>query len=102
MGSTKNNAQKVWAAVVRHAKEHHESVNGAVNAYYPHTISQPAVSYNKSASSASSLAESPASTPSSSRRSSVEKIWDGVKRHAKEHHESVNSAVSVYYHAPRA
>ncbi|EXL44284.1 hypothetical protein FOCG_13282 [Fusarium oxysporum f. sp. radicis-lycopersici 26381] len=35
MESTKNNARKIWAAVVRHAKEHHQSVNAVVNAYYP-------------------------------------------------------------------
>ncbi|KAL6915032.1 hypothetical protein FSST1_012792 [Fusarium sambucinum] len=35
MESTKNNAQKVWSAIVKHAKEHHRSVNAAVNVYYP-------------------------------------------------------------------
>ncbi|KAJ4138680.1 hypothetical protein NW768_002533 [Fusarium equiseti] len=35
MESTKNNAQKIWSAIVQHAKEHHRSVNAAVNTYYP-------------------------------------------------------------------
>ncbi|KPA36727.1 hypothetical protein FLAG1_10487 [Fusarium langsethiae] len=38
MESTKNNAKKVWSAIVQHAKEHHRSVNAAVNVYYPQPV----------------------------------------------------------------
>jgi hypothetical protein len=86
MEATKNTAQKIWATIVRHAKEHHESVNAAVGVYYPH-------------SATSSPVVSPVSTTASSPRSSIGKIWDGVKKHAKEHHESVSSAHAAYYGA---
>jgi hypothetical protein len=39
METTKNKGREVWAAIVRHAKEHHDSVNAAVVVYYPQPLS---------------------------------------------------------------
>ncbi|PNP73512.1 hypothetical protein FNYG_13106 [Fusarium nygamai] len=50
MESTKINARRVWSSIVRHAKEHHESVNAAVVAYYP----QPSPAYTPGSKSATS------------------------------------------------
>ncbi|KAL3595641.1 hypothetical protein FPOAC2_09992 [Fusarium poae] len=59
MESTKNNAQKVWSAIVKHAKEHHRSVNAAVNVYYPQpTALSPRAATAKTVYSTSSSARS--------------------------------------------
>jgi hypothetical protein len=109
MDSTKNNARKVWAAIVRHAKEHHESVNAAVDAYYPSpsprsspvsSARSPSVVSFSTASSSSSPRQSfekPHRPEPSARRSSLEKLWHGVKKHARDHHESVSAAYATYY-----
>ncbi|KAH8893949.1 hypothetical protein GQ53DRAFT_101456 [Thozetella sp. PMI_491] len=92
MPSSQSRTQKAWASVVRHAKEHHESVNAAYTTYY---------GIPKPAASASDRPKSPASSASSGssakERSSLDKVWGRVKNHAKEHHASVNAAYSAYY-----
>lgn len=58
MDSAKKNAQAVWGAVKRHAKEHHESVNAAVEAYYPQPQPQAWLQVSKTVSSSRSSFES--------------------------------------------
>ncbi|KAH7325639.1 hypothetical protein B0I35DRAFT_420865 [Stachybotrys elegans] len=67
MEATKNNTRKIWASIVRHAKEHHESVNAAVHVYYPQPLSA-------ASAKGSSGVSSPISSASSSPRSSMGKM----------------------------
>jgi hypothetical protein len=99
MDAVKTAAQKSWAFVVRHAKEHHESVNATVGVYYPQTsaTSTPTTSPFPSAAASRRVSADSDVTATSSARSSMDKIWDGVKKHAREHHESVNGATAAYY-----
>ncbi|KAK9771622.1 hypothetical protein SCAR479_11693 [Seiridium cardinale] len=79
-----------WAAIKRHAKEHHDSVNAAYTTYYGiNTAPQEPVP-----TSSSSPSPAPVET---AHRSSVDKAWSKVKKHAKEHHDSVNAAYTTYY-----
>jgi hypothetical protein len=87
---------KAWKAVKRHAKEHHESVNGAYAAYYGAGSSTvPSVAPVKSLPKESF--ETDRTAVSEDTVSSVKKVWQGVKKHAKEHHDSVNAAHATYY-----
>ncbi|KAJ4247839.1 hypothetical protein NW762_013048 [Fusarium torreyae] len=111
MEATKNNAQKVWAAVVRHAKEHHDSVNAAFITYYPQPLSAPASSslYPSSATAPppSTASSSPRCsfekpepiviTSAKSSRSSLGKAWDGVKQHIKAQNQTVKAARRASY-----
>ncbi|KAI1843121.1 hypothetical protein JX266_010648 [Neoarthrinium moseri] len=83
-------AQDAWAAVKRHAKEHHESTNAAYAAYYGAVMTPTTV--------APAPSRRPSSTASSEpRRSSVDKAWSKVKKHAREHHQGVTAAYTTYY-----
>ncbi|KAM0551299.1 hypothetical protein ACHAPJ_008402 [Fusarium lateritium] len=111
MEATKNNAQKVWAAVVRHAKEHHASVNAAVITYYPQPLSTPATSSSPSCAAAAPSPSTASSSPrcsfekpepiiimsAKSSRSTLGKAWDGVKKHIKEQNETLKAARRASY-----
>ncbi|KAF2269976.1 hypothetical protein CC78DRAFT_528505 [Lojkania enalia] len=45
----------------------------------------------------SSTASIVSGTPSTKSPSITKKMWESIKKHAKEHHESVNAAYEVYY-----
>ncbi|KAF5581791.1 hypothetical protein FPCIR_9948, partial [Fusarium pseudocircinatum] len=86
MESTKINARRVWSSIVRHAKEHHESVNAAVVAYYP----QPSPAYTPGGKSAtSSVLSSPRYSPTKTKSSSHEQDshkMDGLLKMKRQRH----------------
>jgi hypothetical protein len=88
---------KAWKAVKKHAKEHHESVNGAYATYYGAGIyTVPSVAAPvKSLPKESFETERTATNEESV--GNVKKVWQAVKKHAKEHHASVNAAYGTYY-----
>ncbi|KAI4595695.1 hypothetical protein KJ359_006685 [Pestalotiopsis sp. 9143b] len=99
--SSSSNASftKAWAAVKRHAKEHHQSVNAAYANYYGTTGAPLPISNTNTPVAARSVPASSSSSAASAapHRSSVDKAWSKVKKAAKEHHRSVTAAHSAYY-----
>lgn len=65
--------------------------------YSTATTPRTSIELAKEAIVSSSACSVNTATPS---KSKVSAIWGAIKRHAKEHHESVNAAYSVYYGAP--
>ncbi|KAF2728212.1 hypothetical protein EJ04DRAFT_516765 [Polyplosphaeria fusca] len=62
------------------------------------TISSPRSSMDTTkAGSTSSTSSLTKHTESSNKDSGMKKVWQSIKKHAKEHHESVNAAYEVYY-----
>lgn len=90
---------KAWKAVKKHAKEHHESVNGAYASYYGAGTSVPmSVHGSVVLKSVPRKSEESERTEESGKSvGSVKKTWQAVKQHAKEHHQSVNAAYGTYY-----
>jgi hypothetical protein len=60
-------------------------------------ISSPRSSMETSKTGFSTSTASISSQVSAKSPSVTKKIWTSIKQHAKEHHESVNAAYSVYY-----
>ncbi|KAH6653195.1 hypothetical protein BKA67DRAFT_536889 [Truncatella angustata] len=89
MSPSNNSLKDAWAAVKRHAKEHHDSVNSAYAAYYGAPV-QPLVHTPRARAVSPEVSSEP-------RRSSVDKTWSKVKKHVKEHNQSVNAAYTSYY-----
>ena len=97
--STKSasSVSKAWKAVKKHAKEHHESVNGAYATYYgAGTSTVPSVTAPAKYVAKESFETERTATNEES-VSNVKKAWQAVKKHAKEHHASVNAAYGTYY-----
>jgi hypothetical protein len=88
---------KAWKAVKRHAKEHHESVNGAYAIYYGGAGAATAPSVAPVKSLPKESFETDRTAVSQETVSSAKKAWQGVKKHAKEHHASVSAAHATYY-----
>ncbi|KAF2792787.1 hypothetical protein K505DRAFT_325933 [Melanomma pulvis-pyrius CBS 109.77] len=101
MDSTKSTSSlsKAWKAVKKHAKEHHESVNGAYASYYgAGTLVPTSVHGSAVLQSAPRKSDESERTEESGKSvGSVKKSWQAVKQHAKEHHRSVNAAYALYY-----
>lgn len=88
--------------ISRYAKEHHNSVQGAFEAYY-------GAGYQTPRSGSATPAASTATSAAPSRRVSVESsnegtisekkksTWKSFKQAAKEHHKSINAAYSAVY-----
>jgi hypothetical protein len=103
--STKSNASKAWSAVKKAAKEHHQSLNSAVDLYYG--AGAPSTSSSRTSSAAASPRESletshglVAAQPKvagAQKEKKTNKAWAKVKKAAKEHHRSVNAAYDFYY-----
>ncbi|KAF2873103.1 hypothetical protein BDV95DRAFT_605669 [Massariosphaeria phaeospora] len=83
--------QSAWKTLANYAKPHHDSVNAAsATSYSPGTSPRPSLeSRNPSTSTHASS--------SSSKSHPMSKAWKAVKKHAKEHHESLNTAYGIYY-----
>ena len=79
------------AALAERAKAHHESVQGAYEAYYG---AGTGISTRPQRISADTMRSASTSAPSTASRPST---WSRIKQHAREHHESVNSAYALYY-----
>lgn len=88
---------KAWKSVKKHAKEHHESVNGAYATYYGAGASAVPVVAAPIKSVSKESFETERTAVSGESVGSVRRAWQGVKRHAKEHHASVNAAYGTYY-----
>lgn len=70
--------------------------------YTPSSTTRSSIDTFKSGKSTSndSLIESPITMPAVTKSpSKTRQAWEFVKKHAKEHHESVNAAYAVYYSA---
>ncbi|KAH8660166.1 hypothetical protein BX600DRAFT_438385 [Xylariales sp. PMI_506] len=95
--------QSAWAAVKQHAKEHHESVTAAYEYTYGPSYTTRAAAKGKATSvsaapsPAASINSTPASSTPASPRMSLDKAWNNVKKHAKEHHHSVVAAYDALY-----
>jgi hypothetical protein len=88
---------KAWKAVKKHAKEHHESVNGAYATYYgAGTSAAPLVTLPVKYVPKESF-ETERTAVNKESVSNAKKAWQAVKKHAKEHHASVNAAYGTYY-----
>ncbi|KAF2190621.1 hypothetical protein K469DRAFT_721525 [Zopfia rhizophila CBS 207.26] len=94
--STQNPAKMAWKSLAKHAKAHHESVNAAYSVYYGGGVSA-----SSSTRPSFESARSTSSVDSAKPESNMNKAWKAVKKHAKEHHESVNAAYGAYYGAGR-
>lgn len=91
------------ATVGHKLAEHHRSVNSAYEAYYGAyarpTTTTAGTSRRASEESQVYLKDALAQQPQVKQQSRASKAWQSVKQHAKEHHESVNSAYKAYYGA---
>ncbi|KAF2741018.1 hypothetical protein EJ04DRAFT_507452 [Polyplosphaeria fusca] len=83
-------SSNMFSTIKRVAKDHHQSVNSAYQVYYSGGASP-----RPSTDSRTSSQSSTSSTSSTS--SNMSKAWGSVKKAAKDHHQSVNSAYQVYY-----
>jgi hypothetical protein len=83
----------IFQTIASKAKAHHASVNAAYSTYYPSSSSTP------STSTTSTPRQSMDNTTSSQKSHKPNKAWSTIKKVAKEHHESLNSAYTVYYGA---
>lgn len=87
-----SNASKAWTAI----KQHHRDMNEAYAAYYSPGVSP-------ASSRTSSVAPSPRQSSEQVRSEeevkdrNYQKIWKAVKKHAVEHHRSVNQAYIATY-----
>ncbi|KAF2114665.1 hypothetical protein BDV96DRAFT_577190 [Lophiotrema nucula] len=88
---------KAWNSVKKAAKQHHDSVNAAVDTLYLGGVT-PRQSYERARSVES---EDVAKAPIAGNGNGGKKMWESVKRHAKEHHRSVNAATEVLYSGGR-
>jgi len=85
-------AQSLLKTIAAHAKEHHDSVNAAFVATY-----SPGIHNTTNIPSTRPSMDSQRTTSTSSSTSTLSKTWSSIKKHAKEHHESVNAAYATYY-----
>lgn len=107
--STTSTVNKAWSTIKKAAREHHESVNAAYEVYYGQTI-------RTSSSAAPARSLSTASTVSGdnddlkgkmqlqvkdleNKETKARKAWARVKKMAREHHDSVNTAYDAYWAA---
>jgi hypothetical protein len=94
-------ARNGWNAIKRHAKEHHESVSLAYQAYYGvptgGVVTQRHMQQLPNAAAAGPSSSASSAASSSSPRSSFDRAWGSVKRHAREHHRSVTAAHAALY-----
>jgi hypothetical protein len=67
--------------------------------YAPSTTTRSSFDTLKSGKTTSnvSLVSTTSSTSSTKTPSKTRQVWGFIKKHAKEHHESVNAAYAVYY-----
>lgn len=90
--------KKAWTALKKHAKEHHESVNAAHSQYYEPVHGQAHVPRQIEKTEWVGVESKEAYKEEGERgESTARKAWASVKKHAKEHHKSVNAAYSTYY-----
>lgn len=97
---SESSIKKAWNKAIKAAKDHHDSVNAAVNVYYG---SHPSSGASSAAASPRASFESP-STPAAAaapktekKESGVGKVWNAAVKHVREHHQSVNAATARYY-----
>ncbi|KAF2262349.1 hypothetical protein CC78DRAFT_319541 [Lojkania enalia] len=94
--STQSHLNKAWESIKKAAKQHHQSVNSAYGIYYGNGVT-PSATPRPSAESVRHADE--AAHPAEKTESGMKKMWEGVKKQAKAHHDSVNAAVGTYYGA---
>lgn len=87
-------SRTAWSAVKRHAREHHEGVNGAYDAYYGQGV--------RTLSSSSSAGSRSEDEEKASLRAAAREAWQAVARRAAEHHASVSGAHELLYHGRSA
>ncbi|KAF2792796.1 hypothetical protein K505DRAFT_325905 [Melanomma pulvis-pyrius CBS 109.77] len=90
--------KKAWTALKKHAKEHHESVNAAHSHYYEPVHGQAYVPRQMEKTEGVGAESKEVYNDEGERgESTTRKAWAAVKKHAKEHHQSVNAAYRTYY-----
>jgi hypothetical protein len=92
-----SSTSKAWKSVKKAAKEHHQSINAAVETYYgvaPRPSQQASAVSSQRSSMESVRGEEEVQKFVVSEKTST---WSKVKKAAKEHHRGMNAAYQAYY-----